>query len=308
MAITKDFIEYKDYGKCIRLSNGEVELIASIDFGPRILRYGFIGGPNILNDNSQNFAPTNDAEYREYFGEDKTFFFYGGHRLWTSPEYYPEMYYPDNDPVEYELLPNGVLLTPPPQRKNRIQMSIRITMADKGTDVEIEHTITNKGERVKEFAAWALSICDQGGTEIIPLNTNKVRLLPNAKMVIWPYTDLRTETLYLGKKYATIRQPEKGAVKLGFDLKDGKVYYVLKDSVFIKKYDPNYPAGNYPDGGVSYETYSCNKFTEIETLSELKKISTDKSIVHTENWSLRKKPCDFDPTDDDSIDNFISKL
>lgn len=308
MAIKTEFINYKHYGECIRLSNGDVELVVSIGVGPRILRYAYTHGPNILCNNEKRFTPSTSPEFEKYYGEGKYFNLYGGHRLWISPEYYPEMYYPDNDPVKYELLPNGLILTPPPQEENGIQMSWRITMDESGTGVEVEHTVTNFGERVKEFAAWALSICAEGGTEIIPLNTNHVKYLPNARIVVWPYTDLRSKNIYLGKKYATIRQPEEGALKLGFDLKDGKVYYVLEDCVFTKQYAPNYPAGEYPDKGASFETYSCAQFTELETLSELKKIATGQSIVHTEKWSLTKKPCDFDPTDDDSIDSFVSKL
>lgn len=308
MAIKREFIKYKDYGECLRLSNGEVELVVSIGFGPRILRYGYIDGTNILNNNTQRFKPETSDAFCKYYGEGKYFNLYGGHRLWTSPEYYPEMYYPDNDPVEYECYPDGVILTPKPQDENGIQMRIRITMAEEGTGVKLEHTITNFDDRVKEFAAWSLSLCAKGGTEILPLNTNNTHLLPNAKIVLWPYTDMRKKELYLGKKYITIRQPKEGSIKIGLDLRVGKAYYVLEDSVFIKEYTPNYPAGNYPDGGVSYETYSCSEFTELETLSELKKVACGQAIDHVEYWSLAKKPCEFDPEDDDSIDNFISKL
>ena len=308
MAVKNEIVNYKDFGKCIRLSNDAVELIVSIEFGPRILRYGFIDGENILNDNKAYFEPDSSDKFQKFFGEGKYYKTYGGHRLWTAPEFYPEMYYPDNDTVEYELTQNGVILTPPPQNENGIQMRISITLDDVNTDVTVEHTITNFNERIKEFSAWALTVGAKGGTEIIPLNTNDTHLLPNGKIAVWPYTDLRKKELYLGKKYVTIRQPKEGRIKLGFDLRCGTVYYVLGNSVFTKKYNPNYPTGNYVDGGVSYETYSCDEFTELETLSELKKVACGQTIEHTEYWSLSKKPCEFDPEDDTSIDNFISKL
>jgi len=34
-------IEYKDYGKCLSITNGIVDLAVTIDIGPRIIRYGF---------------------------------------------------------------------------------------------------------------------------------------------------------------------------------------------------------------------------------------------------------------------------
>ncbi len=301
-------MEYKDYGHCIHLTNGVIELVATVDVGPRIVRYGYVDGVNILNDNQNAFDPVTDDEYEKYFGKGKQFNNYGGHRLWLSPEYYPDMYYPDNDQVEVEVFNNGIILTPPPQTENKVQLRMRITLDPDDTNVTIEHTVVNYGDRVKECALWALTVAAKGGTEIIPLNTHDTGLLPNGKIELWPYTDLRTDNIYIGKKYVTIRQPQTGRLKLGFELKKGNIYYVVDDTVFMKNYYPNYPTGNYPDGGVSYETYSCDFFTELETLSELKKIARSESLTHTERWSLCKKPCDFDPADDDSIDNFINKL
>ena len=99
-------IEYKDYGKCLCMTNGVIDVVVTTDFGPRIIRYGFIDGTNIMNDNRDLFSSTCDEKYEKYFGNGKYFNIYGGHRLWTSPEYYPEMYYPDNTPVAYEIIEN----------------------------------------------------------------------------------------------------------------------------------------------------------------------------------------------------------
>ncbi len=303
-----EHIEYKSYGHCIRLTNGVIELIATVAVGPRIVRYGYVGGENIINDNAELFEPTTDKQFEEYYGKGKAFNNYGGHRLWLSPEYYPEIYYPDNEQVEVEVFDNGIILTPPPQKENQVQLRMKITLDPDDTNVEIEHTVRNYGDRIKECALWALTVAAKGGTEIIPMNTNDTGFLPNNKIMVWPYTDLRTDNIYIGKKYATVRQPETGRLKLGFELRKGTVYYVLGDDVFVKNYYPHYPTGVYPDGGVSYETYSCDFFTELETLSELKKIARNETISHTERWSLCKKPCEFNPTDDGSIDEFLSKL
>ena len=301
-------IEYKDYGKCLCMTNGVIDVVVTTDFGPRIIRYGFIDGTNIMNDNRDLFSSTCDEKYEKYFGKGKYFNIYGGHRLWTSPEYYPEMYYPDNTPVAYEIIENGVVFTPDFQTENELQMKIKVTLDPDDTNIEVTHYATNASERVKEFSLWALTLSAKGGIEIIPMNTHDTKLLPNGKMVLWPYTDLRTDNIYLGHKYVTISQPETDRLKLGFELKKGVVYYVVNDVVFIKNYYPTYPTGVYPDGGVSFETYSCNRFTELETLSELKKVAPGETVTHTERWSLCKKPCDFDTHDDDSIDEFISKL
>lgn len=301
-------IDYKGYGKCLYMSNGIVEVVETLDLGPRIVRYGFVDGVNIINDNLDKFQPTTSETLKKFYGENATYCTYGGHRLWISPEYYPETYYPDNNPVEYELIENGAVFTQELQKENGLQFKITVTLDPDDTNVEVKHEITNLSDRIKEFAPWALTVAAEGGLEIIPMNTNETHLLPNRKVELWNYTDLRKDNIFIGKKYASVKQPEEHALKLGFDLMNGSVYYIVEDTVFIKRYHPNYPNGIYPDGGVSYETYSCNYFTELETLGELKKVAIGETVCHIENWSLCKKPCDVDIKDEDSIDAFIAKL
>ena len=40
--ITKEIIEFKNYGKCVKLSNGIIEAISTVEMGPRIVFFGFI--------------------------------------------------------------------------------------------------------------------------------------------------------------------------------------------------------------------------------------------------------------------------
>src|ERR671914_2136240 len=60
---------------CYKLSNGTVELVVTTDIGPRIARYGFVGGESILSEISGSL----DAKQRESWQA------WGGHRLWIAP-------------------------------------------------------------------------------------------------------------------------------------------------------------------------------------------------------------------------------
>ncbi|MBQ0084158.1 MAG: hypothetical protein KBS52_05275 [Clostridiales bacterium] len=299
---------YKNYGKCIYMTNGTAEVVATLEKGPRIVRYALIGRDNILYDNAESFAPNSNPDFEKYYGTGKAFNIYGGHRLWLAKELYPETYYPDNDEINFEIIENGVILTPPPQTENGVQLGMKIVLDETGSGVTVEHTVKNIGDTAKECALWAITVSATNGTEIIPLNTNDAGFQANGKIAYWQYTDLRLENIYIGKKYATVLQPDADALKLGFDLKNGRVYYVTKDCVFTKSYTPNYPDGIYPDGGVSFETYSCSFYTELETLGELKKLSAGQTATHTEKWEIFDKPCDFDPKDENSIDEFLKKI
>jgi hypothetical protein len=39
-------VSHAKWGKCVRLSDGTIELLATLDFGPRIMHLGAVGGEN----------------------------------------------------------------------------------------------------------------------------------------------------------------------------------------------------------------------------------------------------------------------
>ena len=41
-------LEFENYGNCLSVSNGMIEAVVTIDVGPRIIYFGFIGGENVL--------------------------------------------------------------------------------------------------------------------------------------------------------------------------------------------------------------------------------------------------------------------
>ena len=307
----KEIESYKDYGKCISISNGVIEAYVTVDLGPRIIKFGYLDGANFMNDDRILLGgKPMDKEYTDFFGEGKKWESFGGHRIWLSPESYPETYLPDDRKVDYEVTENGALFTPLADTEVGVQKSIEIKMDKDDSNMQVIMKVENIADKPQEFAIWALSVCSRDGDLIIPMNTNDTGLLANRKIAVWPYTDLSDNRIYFGKKYATIHQDRNadGPAKLGFDLNCGTAYYVLGDDVLCKKYDTNHPDGKYPDGGVSFETYVCPEMIEFETLGELKTLGKGDVSEHIEFWSLCKKTCDVDFKNDDSIDNLLSNI
>lgn len=101
MVSIKEIESFKDYGRCICVTNGVIEAYVTVDIGPRIIRFGYVDGQNIMCSNRKAFGPKDDKEFTDYFGEGKRWENLGGHRIWLSPESYPETYYPDLEPVSY---------------------------------------------------------------------------------------------------------------------------------------------------------------------------------------------------------------
>src|SRR3972149_3315855 len=98
-------VEFKGWKNNLKLSNGTVELIATLEVGPRIIRYGFVGGENVLKEYADQLGKSGEQDWQ----------IRGGHRLWHAPEAKPRTYFPDNDPVEGKELPGGGgrLVAPP---------------------------------------------------------------------------------------------------------------------------------------------------------------------------------------------------
>ena len=49
MVTVKEIESFKEYGKCVSISNGVIEALVTIDLGPRIISFGYVGGTNFMS-------------------------------------------------------------------------------------------------------------------------------------------------------------------------------------------------------------------------------------------------------------------
>ena len=98
-------VEYKGWKNNLKLSNGTVELIATLDVGPRVIRYAFVGGDNVLKEYADQLGKSGEKDWQ----------IRGGHRLWHAPEAQPHTYFPDNAPVDFKDLGGGAVRLIAPQ-------------------------------------------------------------------------------------------------------------------------------------------------------------------------------------------------
>ena len=288
--VKTEYCEYGTYGKCVKLSNGGMELLVTLDIGPHIIRVAKPGGENVMLEdtadkvNKQEFAEV----FAEKFGsESGVWHIYGGHRLWTSPEYLPRTYFPDNVPVECEEVPNGIKVKQVPQQWTQIACSMTVTMAENENKVEILHEVKNVGAWSIQFAPWALSVLAPGGFEVMPMPRRKTGLLSNRKIVLWDYTKMNDPRVTWGDKYITLRQDPNAreAFKFGIDSQHCWAAYFNHGDVFIKQFDTD-PEAEYPDGGCNFETYTSEVFLEMESLGALKTVQPEESAFHREQWTF----------------------
>ncbi|MCR4406361.1 MAG: DUF4380 domain-containing protein [Anaerolineae bacterium] len=271
-------ISYGGWPNCYRLSNGEVELVITGDVGPRIIRFGFIGGENEFAEFAEQIGQVGGSEWR----------IYGGHRLWHAPEDKVRTYYPDNLPVEI-LAENGVVRTiQPPETTTGIQKEITLLL--KGPNqVEVRHSLRNVGLWPVELAPWALSVMAPGGLGIIPQPTraHPDRLLPNRTLALWPYTDMADARVHWGSKFILLHQDQKAQTpfKIGLNASDGWMAYLRQGHLFLKTFE--YIEGvTYPDHGCSLEMYTNDRMLELETLGPLQRLTPGDTAEHVEHWFL----------------------
>lgn len=265
----------------MELSNGTIDLVITLETGPRIIRYGFTGQSNEFCDDAPLTLDVQGKEWR----------LMGGHRLWHNPEAYPRTYWPDNDPVEYEKTGNGIRVSCRDNNWVQIDKQMKITLSPSDSRVRIEHTLTNRNAWPVKLAAWALTVMAPGGKEIIPQPQHESHFSDGAKgsrvITLWSYAKTNDPRVTWGDKYITLQQDVNNDtnIKFGISNEDGWAAYLNRQHIFIKKYMHN-PEAEYPDRGVSYETFCCNFMLEMESLSPLTLLEPDEKVNHVEEWKL----------------------
>ena len=282
--MSKPNIEKVSYGgwpNCYRLSNGESELIVTSDVGPRVMRYGFIGGQNLFYEKADELGKSAEPWWAMR----------GGHRLWASPEVKPDTYALDNAPVQVTLGGNGsVSLLQPVELETGLQKEIAVTY--EGTDVAVTHRITNKGTRARQLAPWALSQMAKGGTAMVALPArggHSEQLLPTNPLVMWAYTNFADKRWLFTKQYILLRQnpADQSPQKTGLFNVNTRAAYLLGTELFIKRCQAD-PNAVYPDFHCSFEMFTNGDFLELETLGPLVDLPPGATVEHSERWSLHK--------------------
>jgi len=273
-------IAYKGWPNCYRLANGLVELVVTADVGPRIIRFGLVGGANQFKEYEEMLGATGGAEWR----------IYGGHRLWHAPEAWPRTYAPDNGPVRVEPLGEGVRLVQPTEPDTGIQKEMEVALAPSRAALRVTHRLCNHNPWAVELAPWALSVMAPGGRAIIPLprrQTHAENLCPVSKVVLWAYTDMSDPRFTWGHEYVLVQQDPEAETpqKIGATVPDGWLAYARDGMLFVKQF-ACHEAAKYPDLGACAEVWVDRDMLELESLGPLAVLKPEEAVEHVEHWLL----------------------
>lgn len=269
---------YEGWPHNVVLANEHVELIVTLDAGPRIISYRTLKGRNVFHNYPEQIGGTGETQWM----------IRGGHRLWVAPE--GEVSYAlDNTAVSHEVLADGIRVENSSCAPWGIRKTMTVTLAEESSEAVVRHLLTNESAQPVEMSSWAMSVMAPGGLEVLPLpelGEHPRDLLPNRLLVPWPYTDMTDPRWRFGWQFITLRQTEDGLpTKLGLAHKEKWVAYLNGESLFVKTFD--YEAGAvYPDFGCNFETFTNEEMLEIESLSPLRRLQPGESVGHTERWFL----------------------
>ena len=283
-------VECSGLQNCYRVFNDTLDLVATTEVGPNIVRFGFIGDRN------------------EFHGDPPHH--YGGHAMRHAPEA-QERKFPATAPVAVEEHDKFIRLTQPIEVPTGTQKEMDIPTTIKGNHISIVNRIYNRGLWPVELAPWAYKIMAGGGKGIVPVppfipQNSGGSLLPTTCISVWCYCDLTDSRLILGKKYIMLKQDSKapGVYKFGMAVSDGWAAYYNNGHLFVATFDFKKGA-NYPDFNNTVQFWTGPGF-EFETLGPLVKLQPGESTEHIENWFLFKDVPE--PKNDTDIDKNILPL
>src|SRR5436305_11938321 len=185
-------VSYGGWPNCYSIANGEVELIATTDVGPRIIRCGFVSGQNLFYEAPEQLGGSGESKW----------LMRGGHRLWVAPELIPDTYALDNSPVEARVDAGVLTLRQSVERETGLQKQLAIHLAESRA-ITVTHRITNVGPKTRQLSPWGLTQMAPGGlgiTTFPPRAGHDEVLLPTHPLVMWAYTYFNDERWkFLGK-------------------------------------------------------------------------------------------------------------
>lgn len=304
-------ISYGGWPNCVKLTNGTVELIATTDVGPRIIRFGLVGQENEFYEDPGQMGKIGGDSWMSF----------GGHRLWHAPESNPRTYFPDNTPVKYEVSGNTLKLMQDLETTTGIQKEIELTLDETGGHVKVIHRLTNKNLWNVELAPWVLTVMKAGGEAIFPQEPynphpafpdtpgqviDQKYYLPVSSLVMWSYTKLNDPRYDFTSKYVIVKQDKnaKGPQKVGLANEQNWAAYANNGHLFLKTLTIQKGA-TYPDGGSVFTTFTIPQMLELESMGPVVYLKPGETVEHIEDWYLFDN-VKFENTDESIDANVLS--
>jgi hypothetical protein len=204
------------WAEAYRLSNGEAELVV-VPAVSRVLRYGLVGGANVL---WQNPAVAGRAPVREQWTN------YGGSKTWIWPEHEwptragsawpPPTDLPDTIASTVEVRGATLRLATAPHPGFGLALLRELRLADSGTRVEIRSELRRHGGDEFPVAAWTVTQVPADGALFARLVTGS-RLADGYKACFGRFAAVTREGEREGEDVLVVERQGAEYAKIGMD-------------------------------------------------------------------------------------------
>ncbi len=274
-------LDYHGWRECTRLENGIVELIVAPKIG-RIIRYSYVGGQNVLWENSELLGKTvASAPDRKEWAN------FGGDKVWNAPQdrwnWPPD---PELDPGTQTitvLSDQSILMVGKGSSKTGIAIRRHVKMSADSTEVVVTNTIVNTSTSNQNWSVWEIAQVDDPETASIP------RSLKGDPFVVLMDNKAPARTVTLVSGQVVVRRDSKKNGKVGTSNPLGMARS-MKNGVTFEMRLIDQP-GTYPDKECRQQIYWNDdgaKYVELELLGPIKVLRPDAAANTVVKWSLSK--------------------
>jgi hypothetical protein len=271
-------IPYGGWMNCLKMAGDGIELVVTVDVGPRVIRFGGPGRQNLFKEFDDQMGKTSGTEWASF----------GGHRLWHAPEVFPRTYALDFEPVGHTWKDDVLTLVQKTEPETGIQKEIEISI--KNGTVYLTHRLINRNPWAIEVAPWALSVMAAGGRLLVPQEDfipHPDVLTPARPLVLWHFTRMDDPRFVWGDRLIQMREDSRVHSKQKFGVYNTKGWaaYQLGQDLFLKAI-PLISGGAYPDMGCNCEFFTMPGFLEVESLGPMAKLDPNGATEHLEKWRM----------------------
>ncbi|HZO91802.1 MAG TPA: DUF4380 domain-containing protein [Chthonomonadaceae bacterium] len=284
-AVAVKQITYHGWPGAYQLSNGTVELVVVPQIG-RIMRYGYVGGRNMLWENPRLRGKTADPAQAA-----KEWPNFGGDKLWNAPQSrwnWPPDPDIDSAPQAVRVLPNNhLLLTGQSSKQFGVRFTREIALDPTGTGVTLTNRMENTADKDVEWGVWEVAQVDSPDVARLPFY-DKGRN-PSGYYIFKGSEPAPDRVRVEGKEVLFRRHPKRSG-KIGADSPEG---WIAEDKAGLRMtvsaaYEPGQ---NYPDDGCGQEIWSNpdpDRYMELELLSPIRTLHPGDAMTFETHWRLER--------------------
>ncbi len=284
-------IQSESLGHCLQINYDDMEVIVTLDYGPRIVSAAKSGQPNLI------YHSVDSVWHRCY-----------GHKMKIALEKSTNEMYLDNSAVMYTVLEDGVRFVQAVLDPLPLELSMDIVFGSEIGSLMTVHRVTNKSASPIKLAIYTETPLLFDGFVFMPLSNVTENGKPTKILNLWNNARWNDPRLFIGENYLSLRGNEAlPRLKIGSNNTAGWCGYIGGFYSFIKYYVHNRSA-LYPFSQCSSYAVAKQHYMSIQTSSPFYRIEPAATALHAENWIFPYSAVNCSPDDEKALDSFINSF